>query len=108
MVRDPGIIGGALAGRAREMVRAEMALIEARERLRVLQEKALLRGGYDPDAYDEAITEYREARSWATIVRAAWRLWQAEHDRAESAALRGAPTPSETSPAETQRGEGRP
>jgi len=84
MINDPGIITkAASAGRARAVVQAEMALIAAQEQLRCLQEKALLYGGYDPEAYDGAITVHREARAWATIVRAAWRCWTAEQGRGQ-------------------------
>jgi hypothetical protein len=79
VIREPGIVDGASAGRVRAVVQAEIALIAARDRLGALQEAALLHGGYDPDAYDGAVLDYREAREWAVTVRAAWRFWQTEH-----------------------------
>jgi hypothetical protein len=83
-----GFSGRASAGRAREVVQAEMALIAAREQVRALQERALLSSGYDPEAYDQAIMAYREAHAWAVIVRAAWRYWQGERRQAASEAHR--------------------
>ncbi len=76
MIREPGIVDGASAGRARVVVQAEVALISARDRLATLQEAALLHGAYDAEAYDGAVLAYREAREWAVTVRAAWRYWQ--------------------------------
>jgi hypothetical protein len=83
MISGPEIIDRASAQRAGAVLQAEMAFVTAQDQLRALQESALLYGGYDPEAYDVAIITYREAREWAVTVRAAWRLWQAQHGQAD-------------------------
>ena len=88
MIKDPRTIRALSSWRARAVVQAEMEFIAARVQVRSLQEKALLSGGYDPEDYDTAILTYREARAWVTVVREAWRCWQAQYDQADGVALR--------------------
>ncbi len=88
MIGGPEIINGASAQRASVVLQAEVAVAAAQDHLRALKEAAVLSGGYDPEAYDVAIMTYREAREWAVTVRAAWRLWQAQHGQTDGVALR--------------------
>jgi hypothetical protein len=88
MISDQEIVNGASAQRASVVLQAEMAFVAAQDHLRTLKERALLRHGYDPEAYDAAIMTYREARAWAVAVRTAWQCWQAEHGQADGVSPR--------------------
>ena len=88
---DPESSTTAAAGRMRSVLQAELTLLRAREHLHTVEAQALRDGGADPAAYDAAIAVSREARAWATIVRAFWRCRKAGHgpaDPADEVALR--------------------